>query len=92
MKSPQRIYLLLDVRFKPARNPGSEGQYAAYFVVASEFTAPNLEVAFALAKLGHKHPIIEEKSSFWARIEAGRATANASRANALYQGNRNGHS
>ncbi len=89
MKSPQRTYLLLDVRFKPARNPDNADLFAAYFVVASEFEAQDLASAFRLAKRFRKHPIIEEKHSFWSRIEAGRAITSASR---IYQGNRNGHS
>jgi hypothetical protein len=93
MKSPQRTYVLLDVRFKPARNPGDAELVSAYFSVAGEIEAPNLAAAFRLAKRRRSFPIIEEKHSFWSRIEAARLlTAVASPSLYPKQGTRHGHS
>lgn len=86
MKRPDNTYLLLDVRFKPAHGAAGEELFAAYFVVAREITAASTGAAFALAKSFHKHPIIEEKTSFWSRIEAAKALGAARLARNIYQG------
>lgn len=86
-KRKERKYVILRTRYKPARVSPDEGEFfVIYYDVNGEVSAPSAQAALELAKqLGVTAPIVEEKESFWARIEAAKALNNARRASAYGQ-------
>lgn len=86
-KREERTYVILRARFKPARVSPTEGEFfVIYFDVAGEVKANAASIALRRAKeLGVIAPIVEEKQSFWARIEAAKVHNAARRATARGQ-------
>lgn len=85
---PEKRYVVLEARFRPAAAvEGAPALYSAYMVVRGEVGATSLSEAMRKAKRLQIAPIIEEKQSFWARIEAAKVLKNASLARGIYERN-----
>jgi hypothetical protein len=83
VKAPDTKFVVLEARFRPA--PGHEGTlFNCYMVVRGEVTARSAPEALRQGKRLVTHPIVEEATSFWARIEAAKVLKNASMARNTY--------
>lgn len=91
-KREERQYVILRPRYKPARVSPQEGEFfVIYFDVVGEVTATAASIALRRAKqFGFLYPVVEEKQSFWARIEAAKVLSNA-RFASLRQTSRSAH-